>query len=71
VSPARIVIHRDKTFDYEGRTYRALNNGPGWGYEIVEADTMRKVDDGYFTLQEIREKFTGPQDGEPSPTAGV
>lgn len=50
----RIVIHRDHTFEFDGRTYRATFHGQGWGWSIdTEAfDPVATPD--FATLAELR-----------------
>lgn len=48
------VIHRDKTFEHDGRRYMLIQGGPQWGYEIVTMPELRYVADGLFTLAEVR-----------------
>lgn len=58
----RIVIHRDRTFTYEGRTFRVNGTygsnyqNPGYGYTVEDVRTGTDVAEGYTDLSEIREK---------------
>lgn len=49
------MIHRDGTFECNGRRYLVLQGGPGWGYEIVTYPDLRHVADGFFRLSEVRD----------------
>lgn len=51
----RPVIHRDGTFEWRGRTYSVIYNGPSYGYEIVTWPELRPVADNLFTLAEVRD----------------
>lgn len=50
----RVVIHRDRTFEYDGQTWTILGGGPGWGYELWCEESGVSVD-SFFTFAEIRE----------------
>jgi hypothetical protein len=51
----RTIIHRDGTFAYGGDQYRVLNNGPGWGYQIVSVPDLKPVAEVFFLLAEVRD----------------
>lgn len=53
-SGKRPVIHRDSTFERDGRTYSVTQGGPDWGYAIHD-ERGRVVADNLFTLNEVRD----------------
>lgn len=62
----RLVIHRAAPgpignarwfIDPEHVRYWLLDNGPGWGWEVVD-DKGRQVADGFLTLDEVRQWAT-------------
>lgn len=56
---SKTVIHRNRTFEYDGQTYRIIGGGPGtinaaYGYEILTED-FELVADNFFTYDDIRQ----------------
>lgn len=56
-----VVIHRKPHPDgwhrwvrVDGRDYGVLDEGPGWGYQLVDVLTSGSVADGLFTLDDVR-----------------
>jgi hypothetical protein len=53
-----IVIHRDRTFTYKGRTYRAVRQGPRGGgddcYEVYDVDTGESLGE-FYRMYDIRD----------------
>lgn len=55
----RTVIHRNRTFEYDGAIYRVIGGGRGtineaYGYEIV-TEGYDQVADNFFTYDDIRD----------------
>lgn len=55
----KTVIHRNRTFEYDGAIYRVLGGGRGtinevYGYEVVTED-YDQVADGFFDYDDIRQ----------------
>ena len=55
-----IVIHRDRTFAYQGELWRVMGGGPGtpnagFGYEVVRDRDGATAQDGLMRMAEVRE----------------
>lgn len=55
-----ITIHRDRTFEYQGETWRVIGGGPGtpnagYGYEVVRERDGATAQDGLMTMREVRD----------------
>lgn len=48
------IIHRDHTFEYDGRIYSVIQGGTQWGYTIYD-DRSLPIADGFDTLWQIRD----------------
>lgn len=51
----RTVMHRDGTFEYDGRVFAVIDHGPSLGWEIWEPATGRRINDGFDSLSKIRD----------------
>lgn len=53
----RPVIHRDKTFEYQGETWRVQEYGDrlGRGYLFVRVSDGVEADGGWFSMADVRD----------------
>ena len=59
MSAAKIVIHRDYSFEFNGERFTVLYGGPGWGYEVSADNEFASGTDieTHLTLRELREEL--------------
>ena len=55
-----IVIHRDRSFTYQGELWRVMGGGPGtpnagFGYEVVRDRDGATAQDGLMRMAEVRD----------------
>lgn len=55
---SRIVIHRDRTFTFQGIPFSLLNHGPGWGYEVSVGNNLGPTTGEFYeSLWAVRDRF--------------